>query len=303
MISLLEELAEATWQRLGEARRFDVRFGEETLTDLIALEWARSDSTHLKLHQTTKADEAIRGTDIEVRVGVGRGAAIVLAIQAKRLHMSTARYDSLNPLVGNTRRRQIDVFETYSKQVGARPLYLLYNYVKTFSGQSVWHCERPLDRRQLGCTLVPLARVREVLGAPRGRRTFLAIHTSPDAIPWRCIECPSSFDPKLPCTKTMDERSRLLALAEVAGATEGAWPEWLWERTNDAPLSESELAELHGGHEVRLPEEPAAIVADSRDQTVDSLSDRVDRTPRSEQPRLVPRRVLLVDLDWSRRSP
>lgn len=303
MISLLEELSEATWQRLGEARRLDVRFGEETLTDLIALEWARSNSTHLKLHQTTKADEAIRGTDIEVRVGVGRGAAIVLAIQAKRLHMSTARYDSLNPLVGNTGRRQIDVFETYAKQVGAKPLYLLYNYVNTFGGQSVWHCERPLEKQQLGCTLVPLARVREVLGVPRGRRTFPAIHTSPDAIPWRCIECPRGLDPKLPCTKSMDERSRLLVLADVADASEGAWPEWLWDRTNNTPLSESELAELHGGHEVRLPEEPAATITDSRDQTVDSPPDRVDQISRSEQPQLVPRRVLLVNLDWSRRRP
>lgn len=278
--SVYEQLAEATWQRLAQARGFNVRLGEETLTDMLVLEWALSalsSLTPIRLYQPTKAEEAVRGTDMEMRVYVGHGDAIVAAIQAKKLNMSTTRYDSLNALTGRTRSRQIDVLEAYARQTGAAPLYLLYNHVTVFHIPSVWHCGLPLDPGQLGCTLVPSARVREVLVRPRGRRTFHHIHSFPDAMPWRCIECPRGLDAMSPCTQGAGGRAaRFSALAEGGAAREGAWPGWLWERPSGTPLDDGDLTELHG-REVRLPDELSAM------------------EDRAERPRLIPRWILLVN--------
>ena len=300
--SVYERLAEATWQRLAQARYFNVRLGEETLTDILVLEWASSplsSLTPIKLYQTTKSEEAIRGTDIEMRVGVGHGAAIVAAIQAKKLNRSTSRYDSLNALTGNTRSRQIDVLEAYARQTQAMPLYLLYNHVTAAHIPTVWHCGLPFDPPQLGCTLVPSARVREVLARPRGRRTFRHIHSFPDAIPWRCIECPRGLDSISPCAGTGGRVERLSTLAETVAAREGAWPGWLWDRPSDTPLVDDELTELHG-REVRLPDElPAMEDADSTEEpsqpTDAAAPDRAGVARRAVRPRLTPRWILLVN--------
>ena len=277
--SVYEQLAEATWERLAQARHFDVRLGEETLTDMLVLEWARSalsSLTPIRLYQPTKSEEAVRGTDIEMRLRVGRRSAIVAAIQAKKINTSTTRYDSLNALTGKTRSRQIDVLEAYASQTRATPLYLLYNHVTTSNIWGVWHCGFWPDRQQLGCTLVPSARIRDVLVAPRGRRKFCDIHAFPEAMPWRCIECPRGLDATSPCSRGAGGRAaRFSALAEGVAAREGAWPGWLWERPSGTPISDADLADLHG--RVRLPDDLPAM------------------EDRAERPRLIPRWILLVD--------
>lgn len=298
--SVYEQLAAGTWQRLAQASHFNVRLGEETLTDLLVLEWALgalSSSAPIQLYQPTKSEEAVRGTDIEMRVHVGYGFAVVAAIQAKKLNRSTARYDSLNALTGSTKSRQIDVLEAYARQTHATPLYLLYNHVTVFHGPSVWHCGFPLDPPQLGCTVVPPARIREVLARPRGRRTFRHIHSFPDAMPWRCIECPRGLNPTSPCIQGAGRSvERFNVLTESVAAREGAWPRWLWERPSGTRLSEGDLTDLHG-REVRLPEELRPM--DDADPTQEVDGKRTGAAGldahRAERPRLIPRWVLLVN--------
>lgn len=279
MSSVAEQIAEATWQRLEQARRYDVRLGEETLTDLLALEWARSNRDHYRLFQTTKAHEARRGTDIEIRIRVGRGSAIVVAIQAKKLSRSTDRYVTLGARVRSTGYRQIDVLERFAKQSRAKALYLLYNHIDVPNPARYWHCCRELDKPQLGCTLVPAAHIREVLDWRRGGRDFRSIHSHRGVVPWRCLfECPKALDPSARGTKGIEAHAhRLLALADSGFAIDGAWPNWLWDREGDEPMSEDELTRLYEG-EVR---------------SFDSLAEQGPGS--SEPPRLVPRRVLLVD--------
>ena len=302
MNSVLEQLAAATWQRLEHARRFDVRLGEETLTDILALELARSHSPHVKLLQTKKADEAVNGTDILMKIRIS-GRVHAFAIQAKKIGRLKEQYRSLNAPAGSTGRRQIDVLEFYATQIKARPMYLLYNHINALNSgiwrPPVWHCCRSLDQEQMGCTLVPAARIREVLTSPRGRRTFHHIHSNKDARPWRCIECPRGLRATIPrkedAAKGVDAPQER---TEPAERQEHTWPDWLWERSSDSPLSDDDLFRLHG-QDVRLPDEPIADavplerVADRSQEDLEP--DRADVAQRLKRPRLVPRRVLLID--------
>ena len=278
MSSVAEQIAEATWQRLEQARRYDVRLGEETLTDLLALELVRSKPNNYKLLQTTKSDEAAYGTDLELHIRVGKRTTFVAAIQAKKLYHS-GRYDSLNAKAGSTQYRQIDVLDKYALKAQAAPVYLLYNHVVTFDRNAHWHCCRTFDETQLGCTLVPSSLIRRVLSPPAGRRKFDWLHRHDQAVPWRCL-----FDcPKMSCDRArkgnVEMRTRFLQmLAESVLARERTWPDWLWRRRGDTPMSEGELIELHGGpvhqDDSRSEGEAALHIAPFR---------------------LIPRRVLLVD--------
>lgn len=49
-----------------------------------------------------------------------------------------------------------------------------------------WHCNLPVVREQLGCTLVLLHVVRPIHDQ-RIKKTFHAIHSNPTALPWRCL--------------------------------------------------------------------------------------------------------------------
>lgn len=287
---------------LEQAQWLDVRLGEETLTDLLALEWARSDEDYYRLFQTTKVCEATRGTDLEVRVRIGQSDATVVAIQAKKLNCLTERYDSLNASVGKTANRQIDVLEDYARQIQAIPLYLLYNHAQARDAAAYWHCGRDVDERQLGCTLTPSSTIRDVLSSPRGRRNFRWIHSRPCAIPWRCLfECPRGLQPNAKCTGEEGTRRSLIELVDVGYAQQNAWPDWLWNRPSGTRLSMDDLTELHGGREVRLSDEPTAapprLSGDISEQRSDMpMTDRSTTRHLEASPMLLtPRHLLLID--------
>ena len=65
LTSLLEDLAKTTWHRLHDARELSIRFGEETITDLLLLDLRRSQPINAAIIQTPKSDEAVSGTDFE----------------------------------------------------------------------------------------------------------------------------------------------------------------------------------------------------------------------------------------------
>ena len=150
-MNLTERIAEDIWWMLKQSREWEVRLGEETLTDLLVLRFMRFKPSHYKLFQTSKAEEARIGADLEIRLYAGEDQAAVFAVQAKKLYPS-GRYDALNARVKSSGFSQIETLEKYSKNVGALPLYLLYNYVDQRDVQSYWHCCQCLDERQLGCT-------------------------------------------------------------------------------------------------------------------------------------------------------
>lgn len=119
-------IAEDTWERIKLSWALNIRFGEETLTDLLSLEFTRLISTRrVQLRKSTKSEESVKGTDLEIRIHAGGGRrAILAAVQAKRLFPSR-RYEHLNAKTKSTNKPQIDTLETCPRCMGAIPLYIV----------------------------------------------------------------------------------------------------------------------------------------------------------------------------------
>ena len=67
-----------------------VRFGEETITDLIMMDLYVRGLTLVHFTQTAKLDEALWGSDFELWLGSERLGWFRFAIQAKKLDLKTA---------------------------------------------------------------------------------------------------------------------------------------------------------------------------------------------------------------------
>ena len=185
---VLERLADETWQRLCDARILEIRFGEETITDLLLLELKRLKPSGISIIQTPKAAEPSQGTDWEWWVARRNMGWIRMAVQAKRIGWTNNRYDALGHKVKG--QLQIDVLERFAARNRALAVYCLFNHVNRAIEADEWQCGLPLDEAQLGCTLTPSSIVRTALNT-FGARTFEALHRDPLTRPWRCwIACP-----------------------------------------------------------------------------------------------------------------
>ena len=262
-----EQIAQDTWERIKQSRDVKVRLGEETFTDLLILDFIRQMGNRTKLFQSTKDQESRRGTDIEIRIHSGGNRAMAFAVQAKKLSRSD-RYDALNAKVKLSGSFQIDTLESYSRSVCAIPFYLLYNYVDQRDIQPYWHCCEPLDKRQLGCTLVPSWIIRRAIET-RGCRNFDWIHESLAALPWRCLfDCSQGRDYRLlpsadsSLSRICQSPLQFDSVEEIdlvpSGnereydwvpfePVDGGWPDWLWSR-DDAMLSDDDVDRLR--HEI-----------------------------------------------------
>ena len=184
---MFETLASDTYQRLREADRHCVRFGEETITDLLLLDLKRHLSPRVTLIQTPKSDEATKGTDFEMWLSAGTGPSLRFAVQAKRLKIDKQQYLNLRYKVkGNL---QIDKLENYASSNSAIPIYCLYNYPTAPPTKAHWHCcKYAFSKEQFGCTVTPSAVIRGTFGK-RGTKNFDYIHKDQHTIPWRCLAC------------------------------------------------------------------------------------------------------------------
>lgn len=183
----LEELAVDTWERLRDARALGIRFGEETITDLVLLEMKRKHSARSYIAQTPLHKEKTQGTDWEWWIGSDRVGWIRYAVQAKRLNKDL-RYGSITHKVNGT--KQIDLLERYAKKHRALPLYCLYNYSGIGIDNSAWNCSLPYKKYQLACTITSIGVARHAIDN-WGEKTFAKIHANQNTLPWRClIACP-----------------------------------------------------------------------------------------------------------------
>lgn len=188
-ITLLESLAEQTWDRIKDGFEFDISQGEETITDFNLLEMLRSGVKALKVVKLSKGEEAIKGIDWEWWIGSRTQGWLRYAVQAKKLNFATQRYDSFGHKVKGI--PQIDLLETYARKASAIPIYCLYNCSKSASQHQHWHCNFPYEEKQLGCTVTPSSVVRQAMNI-KGFRNFDFIHSQNSTIPWRCLlKCPS----------------------------------------------------------------------------------------------------------------
>jgi uncharacterized protein DUF6615 len=184
---VLESLAVDTGERLRDAQDLEVRFGEETITDLLLLELKRLGRGQVNILQTPKHKEKMTGTDWEWWIGEDRIGWLRFAIQAKKMNPRSSRYDGLNHKVGSI--LQMDLLENYARANKAVALYCLFNALapdRPRDPPSSWKCCDHLVAAQLTCTITPLSVARKALTTP-GCRNFEWIHAQPKTLPWRCL--------------------------------------------------------------------------------------------------------------------
>ncbi|WP_247236133.1 DUF6615 family protein [Telluribacter sp. SYSU D00476] len=178
--------------RINSADSYGTIYGEETITDLILLELARQNYFNIRILQTPKPFEAIKGTDWEWFVGSNNFGWIRYAIHAKKLDLSTGRYKILSHKVGKPPKDeyQIKVLRDFAHANGAVPLNNFYNYFPKATQADHWHCQQDFDRELLGWTFTPLKNVEKAINT-RGSRTFDKIHRFSSTLPIRCLfKCP-----------------------------------------------------------------------------------------------------------------
>lgn len=186
---ILEQLSRETWSRLRDAKALNVRFGEETVTDLMMLDLQRTKPKRSRFLQTPKKKESVSGTDFEWWLGTDTFGWLRLAVQAKRINTSNGRYGGITHQVAGT--PQIQLLENYAYANGAVPLYCLYNHTNDARPANHWHCCRDsYDEEQLGCTIASLSTAKRAY-ATRGGKSFQSLHKYPSTIPLRCLaDCP-----------------------------------------------------------------------------------------------------------------
>ena len=166
-----------------------VRFGEETITDLIMMDLYMRGSTLVHFTQTAKPDEALWGTDFELWLESEQLGWFRFAIQAKKLSLTDDRYSSLTQ--GNSNGDQIDLLEQYARLNRAAPLYCLYNFTEYADKHQHYHCrDGKHELRELGCTVTPSSNIRMAINT-WGAKNFNTIHSKENTLPWRClVSCP-----------------------------------------------------------------------------------------------------------------
>ena len=105
-MTLTKKIAEDTWWKVKWSWDHKFLLGEETLTQLLVLDFVRFMPDYYKLHQCTKKEESQQGTDLEIRIyDVGTQAA-KLAVQAKKLYQANKPYQT-GGIIGSTPKRNL----------------------------------------------------------------------------------------------------------------------------------------------------------------------------------------------------
>ena len=185
------------WQRLGYVKDSyrtrgplgPVRFGEETITDLIMMDLYLRGSTLVHFTQMAGPDEALWGTDFELWLGSRRLGWFRFALQSKKLTLTDDRYSSLKQR--NANGQQIDLLEQYARLNCAAPLYCLYNFTEDADRHRHYHCcDGQPELKELGCTVTPSSNIRMAIDT-WGAKNFNTIHSEKGTLPWRClVSCP-----------------------------------------------------------------------------------------------------------------
>ena len=280
LVETLETLAADTWTRLRDVSALSarsVRFGEETITDLLMLDLNRLGPAKALFTPTSKPVEAIQGTDFECWVGSDDAGWLRFAIQAKKLDLATSRYKELGRSVKSQQKRQIDILESFAQANRAAPLYCLYNFSKSADPQIHGKCcQGSFSVDQLGCTITASSTIQDVLKFPTGRKTFDYIHRREYTLPWRCLVlCPrirASFPPESGTSPSAREQIDHTPLFEHGSNYFDSLPrEFQLEPLANAPASHSDIGSTEEfdpefyNDDVGYPSRRIALTLDSGD--------------------------------------
>ena len=190
---LFDSLAGSTWDWLGLARDVQLAISEDSITDITALEIARSRLNGVTVTRVTKRMEGSTGFDWMWFIAQRGRGYVPYAVQAKKMKIEKLGNYSYPIRYRSGSDYQLCILKRFAQRVGAIPLYCFYNNVDSSTAREHWNCRQQpcrFDVRHMGCTLAALHAV-EAVHAPRETKNFGAIHQDPSAVPWRCIFHPS----------------------------------------------------------------------------------------------------------------
>jgi len=187
---LFEKAASDTWERLKASLELGISQNETTITDIILLDLKAAKCPFLHLMKTPQNLERERGTDWEWWIGADSVGWLRYAVQAKKIDLSSLRYDNLPHKIGEKQVDQLEILRSYSSANDALPRYCFYNYANNIQKNQHWHCNLPFDSTQLGCSIATLSTVEKAINT-QGGRNFNFIHSEISTLPFRClVTCP-----------------------------------------------------------------------------------------------------------------
>lgn len=137
-----------------------LRYGEQTITEELIREIYLLGKSKIVISPMEKP-ESVTGADFFWTILCNDGL-FRLAFQAKKLYAKNSKYNTINHKVQG--KRQIDIFEEYSKKTNRKPYYLLYNanYLNSFINYSNYkHADPELINNRnaylLGITVAKLS--------------------------------------------------------------------------------------------------------------------------------------------------
>ncbi|MEH1898431.1 MAG: DUF6615 family protein [Nostoc sp.] len=186
--SIFEKAASDTWKRLKASSELGVSQNETTITDIILLDLKIAQCPFLHILKTPQHLEHLQGTDWEWWIGANNVGWLRYAVQAKKIDLSSQRYDELGHTING--KSQLEILQSYSYKNNALGRYCFYNYVKSIKPSKHWHCNLPVDLTKLGCSIATLSTVVKAKNT-RGYRNFNCIHSEVSTLPFRClVACP-----------------------------------------------------------------------------------------------------------------
>lgn len=123
-------LAHLTWQRRGTAKKLDMYFSEETISETLLLELAIRNQTEITILPFNKREEGLNGADWEwcFLDPVTRTNQRML-VQAKLLDDKDQVYSHIDRFIGSSGIRQIDRLMENSRNREIPALYVFYNHL------------------------------------------------------------------------------------------------------------------------------------------------------------------------------
>lgn len=183
----IEELSRNIWDNLGNAAKYKITYGEETITDHVLLELLKQNYHQLKIIKTHKQEESTQGSDWDWFVGSNEYGWIRFSIQAKKHYLNSDTYN-IKYTVGKHpyKRYQYEILREYSRINNAVPLYSFYNHYPTLNISNHWHCSYPFDAEILGWSFTTLRNIEHAANSIK-KKNFDCIHTYQDTQPMRCL--------------------------------------------------------------------------------------------------------------------
>lgn len=187
-----EYLSLKTWYDLCDGERFNLRVGEESITDYMLLDIARKHSSSVVAVKFSRHEESRNtGADWDW-LFVSSGLIFGLRVQAKKLDVEKYRYSGVTKKSGKSRGFQINKLirsAAKNKLYPIHPIYCFYNYWGDypFSGEN--RCSCILHYPELwGCSIADAKSVRKKM--KQNKLGFKDI--APLSIPMPCLFCCSA---------------------------------------------------------------------------------------------------------------